>query len=306
MKLQIVFAITTVLTSQLAQADNIFQDSFNSATTFASRWDVSTAGNGGTTKVQNGKLTITTVGGSDGYMGIGDAVVVSPKLTSLDLTNKTIEFNLRELARTKNNGYKDNVSFALSLQRNEGKTLSVGLNGNYSGYDPEHPGDWNYYNTYNKHTLWFMENSSTGEKRILRTELSKSIYFNYFFRVTLLKDKVIIGYRREETPVFSYVTANLNGYNVPTKLSLTAWSGDGGYTRQNASGAVEVDSFVVYDNPDISGLVENLNGYTVRCADTTTGQTVTRAGGVNPKWQCTGLTTTPGDSVTVTLTGKVR
>ena len=243
----IALAILAIFTTTPVNAAVTFQDSFNSATSLTKKWQANTVGNGGTTTIQGGKLVLETVGGSDGYMGNADAVSVSPKLSSLDLTNKTIEFNIHEVSRKQITGNKDNVSFQLSLQNNNGNSLAIRLIGNYSGYHPDHGGDWNYYNTYNQHTLW-ISNYGTTENRILKSNLSNSAYYNYFFRVTLSANKVIVGYRTEEQPTYTYKTANVSGYNVLKSLNLGAWSGDGGYTRKNASGKFEVDSFVIYDS----------------------------------------------------------
>lgn len=289
-----------------AAADVIFQDSFNSRATFSTKWEVRTTNNGGTATVSNGKVAIQTVGGSNGYMGIGDGIAIVPKLPSMDLTNSTIEFNLREVLRKQTNGNKDSVSFAFNIANGD-NTLSVSLHGNFSGYDPDQPDcGWGCYNTYNKHTLWISEHTPTGENRVAKIALKNAVKYNYFFKVIPLSDKVVIGYRKEEQPDYTYVVANISGYNTPTQISLGAGSGDGGYTYENASGKVEVDSFMIYTNSGVRGTIENVGGWKISCkVNGTQIQYGTRPNDGNG-WSFCNTATNTGDTISVTITGTAR
>jgi len=231
------------------QASNVFQDNFNSATTFANQWNVSTVGNGGTATVQNGKLIITNVGGSDGYMGKGDGINLIPKnIFTTQSNNVSFSISTKEISRLRTNGYKDNSGVGLGLKPSSSSNdnISIGIYGNYSGYhpDPAKPG-WTYYNTYNGHSIRI--SSSVNGTYYLHdiNELDLNTLYDFDFKLEQVSGSWFARYKRSSSTTWTSVQIPAEkspAFASEFVPSIGVWSGDGGYTRQNGSVNVEIDN----------------------------------------------------------------
>ena len=220
----------------------LFIDEFNGSELDTSKWDVKTAngagknGNPATWTVANGKLNLDLKGGSDGYMGVPDGSIFTPKAVSL-VGDFEETIALKELYRQMR-GYKDNSGIRLIA----GKT-SISIHGNYSGYYLDHS-----YGTYDRHRIeaWGVN----GEKCLLDESLDTNQYYQLELRIRRANGQGYVGYRMSGASAWTEQPCSLETAPVPY---ITMSSGDGGGTRVNGMFSAEVDRFEIKGTPALTG-----------------------------------------------------
>ena len=235
---------------KLGQKENIqnsiLYDGFDDLSSFENNWTQKTsdgccgAGNPATYKIEDGKLILTTNGGSDGYMGIGDGSYFVPNniLLSGDFT---IEVDVKELLREKTNGYKDNSGFNLYLATANNLTSSIvniSIYGNYSGYFEGHS-----YNEYNGHRVstW---NPST-KKHIFIDELDLNKLYDLKFKIQRINNKFTTFYKSSSSSQWVEHQTDITSSDDLIPI-FGIGSGDGGGTRQNGKFSASLDYFRVW------------------------------------------------------------
>ena len=209
-----------------------------------SNFIVDTGGHGGKYSVQNGFLIIENNGGSHGFMGKGDDIVLTYN-QSLNLQNHIIEFNIEEIIRKQIGGNKENVSFVFSLLCPDiNNKIYLYLSGMYSGYHPDKPG-WSHYNTYHGHRLYIQEYIDGKNKQLKIVDLDINKNYNFQFKIINEEGSFKVAYKNFEESNFNFVETNLRDFeNV--QVQFQSWSGDGGYTRKNGYGKYRVDYLKIY------------------------------------------------------------
>jgi len=217
------------------------------------------SGNGGTHFFDNDKLIMEVNGGSDGYMGKGDGYTV--KLSQdINLTNKIIKFNLKEILRKQINNYKENISINFKVS-DDVNYIGVSLSGEYSGYYPDidKPG-WDYYNQYHGHRLYLKGNSNHQWNRIDTIELNTGIYYDIDFKITNIDNNYSICYKEHNQTIYSCKDSNIKLNTDIPEITFSVGSGDGGYTRKNGYGKFEIDYFNILESENNTTLSqEQLN-----------------------------------------------
>jgi len=222
--------------------NTLFVDEFNGSELDTSKWDVQTAkgdgrnGNPATWTVANGKLSLDLAGGSDGYMGVPDGSVFTPKGVSL-VGDFEETIALKELYRQMR-GYKDNSGIRLFA----GKT-HISIHGNYSGYYWDHS-----YGTYDHHRIEAA--GVNGEKCLLDESLDTNQYYQLELRIRRANGQGYVGYRMSGASAWTEQPCSLETAPVPF---FTTTSGDGGGTRVNGMFSGEVDRFEIKGTPAYSG-----------------------------------------------------
>lgn len=221
-----------------ATGNTLFVDEFNGLELDTTKWTTKTAtsccgtGNPAVWTVSNGKLNVELVGGSDGYMGVGDGTVFTPNNISLS-GDFDIILSAKELLR-QTNGYKDNSGIALGVGK-----AGIGIYGNYSGYYSGHA-----YNTYDKHRIQAFD--INGNLCLLDEGLSQSDYYQVDLRIRRVGGQGYVGYRLNGASAWSEKTCTVDNVAMPT---MVVNSGDGGVTRRNGMFSVEVDRFEIRGVP---------------------------------------------------------
>jgi hypothetical protein len=230
------------------QSTGIVEELFSTADAL-NNWAVQKIENNGWTyKIVNGTLELETQGGSNGYYGKGEVLILKPTYTNLpaNFNGKEIEINIKELLMESVGGKKENITFSLLLSNESGSEyVSIGLHGRYSGYSPINGA----YNVYNKHSLHVSSNIEYSWINI--EELPLDQYFNYELKLTIKDGVWTLFYKKNNETAYksvditNKVPVNLRGGNV--KPSIQVSSGDGGETTQNGKGKYQVDRFIIRD-----------------------------------------------------------
>jgi len=226
-------------------AVGLSQDNFNTLDSFENNWTQKTsngccgAGNPATYTIEDGKLILTTNGGSDGYMGIGDGSYFVPNNILLK-GNFTVELNIQELMREQTNGYKDNSGFGLYLATVNSLTTSIvdiGIWGNYSGYFEGYS-----YNEYNAHRV--SAYNPVTKKHVFIDELDLNKLYNLKFKIQRINNKFKIFYKLSTNSQWvEHLTSIISSDDLIPILRIG--SGDGGDTRQNGKFSASIDYFRV-------------------------------------------------------------
>ena len=222
----------------------IVQDEFENSSS-ESNWVLhNQTYNGGTLQINNGKMSLKTLGGSDGYMGKGDVIKYNANYPNLlsDFANYQIEFNMEEILREKTNNYKDNVQFALYIvdKNDEQKGFIISLHGNYSGYDPMQQVG---YNIYNAHKMVIYANNATNwQSAFAIQDLDLAQYYNYDYKIYFSDNVWKIDYKLANQTTYTTVNTTFSQTtNLDIRLMIS--TGDGGVTRQNGKGTFNIDYF---------------------------------------------------------------
>ncbi len=205
---------------------------------------------GSNTTWDNGKLKMQTAGGSNGWWGEANSTRIGPNYstTPTNWTNTETEFRIEELPRNKLNGYKDCVIYSYIIRLDDNNYISIELNGNHYGYDfitvPGHP-----YGVDNAHRL--LLRTPTSRQHILNQSLILGLNQDYIydFRIKNLNNVWSVSYKQSNE--INWQMHTISGLTNPSGLATVQpyfmiWSGDGGNTFQNASGAFNIDYYKVY------------------------------------------------------------
>lgn len=214
--------------------------------------------NGGTHSIDNGKLVMEVNGGSDGYMGKGDSYTL--KLNQdINLTNKIVKFNFKEILRKQIDNYKENVSISFKIA-DDTNYIGVSLDGEYSGYYPDiNKSGWDYYNQYHGHRLYLLGNSTNQLNRLDTIELNTSTYYDIDFKIINTDNNYSICYKEHNKTNYSCKDSNIHLNTDIPKITFSVWSGDGGYTRKNGYGKFQIDYFDILENNITSPEQSNLD-----------------------------------------------
>ncbi|MCX7110034.1 MAG: hypothetical protein NTX45_07880 [Proteobacteria bacterium] len=245
------FKSTTLADPNPPNTGAYFDESFNGSTLDATKWDApQVKNNGGTYSLANGRLTVVVPGGSDGYMGQWDGQGFYPHLATTLPTSFEIRLSATELARLAKNGYKDNSGVA--IQFGNGQTqISLGLYGNASGYhvDINKPG-WTYYNTYVGHSIRAsgqINGNAVYSAALKELDLNKP----YAYDLKIVNDNGNWSFGYKEQSAADWTLSPLPNFNpqandfAGSKPSIWVSSSDGGYTHNNGSVTVALDSFTI-------------------------------------------------------------
>ena len=218
-----------------------FEDNFDSIESFDNNWtQTNERGTPSTYKIENGKLILTTNGGSDGYMGIFDSSYFVPNNLKLQ-DDFTLEVKAKELLREKTNNYKDNSGFGIYLAKTsslETSVVDIGIGGNYSGYFEGYN-----YNEYNAHRI--SSYNPNTKKRIFVDEYDLDALYDVTFKIERRGDNFTISYKLGSNGnwISHTTTISIDKELVPI---LRIGSGDGGITRQNGKFSCAVDYIKVF------------------------------------------------------------
>ncbi len=186
----------------------------------------------------NGKLILTTNGGSAGYWGKGDGCIFSPKNVTLT-EDFEVEIDVEELLRERRDGDKDNSGFSLAIYDNSTKDgiASISIYGNFSGYFQDHE-----YNQYQGHRI---KGNFVGDERAsILDELDLNSLYRLKLRIKRTGNVIEIGYKLDNESNWVVASRELTLSN-PITPSFTIGSGDGGYTYTNGMFSAVVYSFII-------------------------------------------------------------
>ena len=221
----------------------IYVDEFDNPDTLTNNWVQVTGGSGhpAEAKIENGKLVLTTNGGSDGYMGIGDGSVFIPKDVNIS-GDFVVEVSFKELFRHRTNGYKDNSGFGIILSKSSNKSdgiLSLGIAGNYSGYF-----DGYNYNEYEGHRI-SSYNGVAKSAVFVDDDYNLSKMYSPVFKIKRKGNVFTVAYQFQGDSEWIEHSVIINDIDTVTPI-LSVGSGDGGNTRENGSFSAAVDYLKVY------------------------------------------------------------
>jgi PKD domain len=207
-------------------------DDFTASTLDTSKWSVRSADLRGqlpTYSLTDGALQVDVPGGSDGYMGIASGIVFTPNRTNI-AGDFEVSVQVRELLRTSRDGYKDNSGVMLDFG-----AARIGLAGNYSGYWDGYP-----YGVYNNHRVQAFD--SKGAVCAVDESLLLSSLYAVELRIRRLQGVSTMGYRLDATQPWKDWNCTLP---QSAQLSITFWSGDGGFTRSTGRFVGAMDNFTL-------------------------------------------------------------
>jgi hypothetical protein len=224
----------------------IFEENFNDSTSFTNNWVGVTRegccgkGNPATYTIEDSKLILTTNGGSDGYMGIGDGSSFYPKGIVLD-GNFSLELDVKELLREKTENYKDNSGIGIGLYKStslQDGVISIGIQGNYSGYFQGYD-----YNEYNAHRVssynWFTD------------EYDLNKLYELTFKIERKGDLFSVSYKFKDSNEWITHSKEISNINSVIPV-INIGSGDGGGTRKNGKFSAEVSRVSIYSTQEIN------------------------------------------------------
>ena len=198
----------------------------------------------------NGKLKMQTQGGDNGWWGVANSTRIGPKYfnTPTNWTNTETEFRIEELPRTPFVGSKECVLYSYIIRLDDNNYISIELHGNHYGYDfITVPGlD---YGQDNAHRLLLRTPNSRQHILNQSVDLSPTALYIYDFKIKNLNNVWSVSYKQSlET---TWQTHTISGLTNPSGLATVKpyfmiWSGDGGNTHQNGSGAFNIDYYKVH------------------------------------------------------------
>ena len=261
-------------------SNNIYNEEFNSLESFQTNWTQIThsgccgAGNPATYTVENGKLILTTNGGSNGSYGISDGSSFSPNNTVLS-GNFSVEVSLKELFREKINGYKDNsgIGLYLATQNNiSNRIANISIRGNYSGYFEGYA-----YNQYQGHRVSSWDYAAG--RSFFIDEYDLNTLYDLKFKIERVDGNLSVSYKLSSDNNWTKYTTNINNYQDLIPI-ISISSADGGVTRKNGRFSAEVDYIRVGEN-EYLGVSVNLN-----IATTGSGSVISSPNGINCGSDC--------------------